>query len=354
VYTLPWATLTSSTSLLKRKATSSLDFSDFANILTGLTTVSPLIDRFTTKNFIQEVRLASSGDGPFKWLIGGFYENYKLNLFEQISQQGVAGTASPYGGTFPTDFLEDIGIRTKITDYAFFGEASYEIVPDLTFTAGARYSDYSLETTNLGGISGQTLFDGPPSTVVKPAKNNAVTPKVSLSYKPNKNALIYVLASKGFRTGNTNLVSPLDPFTGESLPQSFDPDTLWNYEIGAKIGMLDNRLNINATAFYIDWNKIQLQTRNSSGFPYTAKIGRSWCACCARRRSASWVRSFHCLRVRRIWGSCWCRIKGAAAGRLFLYRPSVQRFGQPKQSDCNSIWKVFRSGRKSDAQRRVI
>src|SRR3546814_7534790 len=87
VYTMPWATLTSSTSYLKRKATSSLDFSDFANVLTGLTTVSPLLDRFTTDNFIQEVRLSSSAEHPFKWLVGGFFEDYELNLAEQISQQ---------------------------------------------------------------------------------------------------------------------------------------------------------------------------------------------------------------------------------------------------------------------------
>src|SRR3546814_9792179 len=98
VYTMPWATLTSSTSYLKRKATSSLDFSDFANVLTGLTTVSPLLDRFTTDNFIQEVRLSSSAEHPFKWLVGGFFEDYELNLAEQISQQGVAGTTSPSGG----------------------------------------------------------------------------------------------------------------------------------------------------------------------------------------------------------------------------------------------------------------
>src|SRR3546814_20205991 len=102
------------------------------------------------------------------------------------------------------------------------------------FTAGARYSHYSLKTTNLGGISGQTLFDGPTSAVTKTSKNSAVTPKFSLSYKPNKDVLLYVLASKGFRTGNTNLVSPIDPFTGAALPQSFTPDTLWNYEIGTK------------------------------------------------------------------------------------------------------------------------
>src|SRR3546814_3413281 len=74
---MPWATLTSSTSYLKRKATSSLDFSDFANVLTGLTTVSPLLDRFTTDNFIQEVRLSSSAEHPFKWLVGGFFEDYE-------------------------------------------------------------------------------------------------------------------------------------------------------------------------------------------------------------------------------------------------------------------------------------
>src|SRR3546814_8363964 len=109
-----------------------------------------------------------------KWLVGGFFEDYELNLAEQISQQGVAGTPSPYGGSFPTNFLEDIGIQTKIRDYAVFGEVSYDIAPGLMFTAGARYSHYSLKTTNLGGISGQTLFDGPTSAVTKTSKNSAV------------------------------------------------------------------------------------------------------------------------------------------------------------------------------------
>jgi outer membrane receptor protein involved in Fe transport len=39
------------------------------------------------------------------------------------------------------------------------------------------------------------------------------------------------------------------------------------------MGLLDNRLSINASAFYIDWQKIQLQVRTSSGLPYTANAG---------------------------------------------------------------------------------
>lgn len=273
-YSMPWATLTSSTSYLTRRAHSSMDFSGFANALTGLTTVSPLDDRFRTKNVVQEVRLASSGDGPFKWVVGGFYERYNFDLHETISQAGVTDIPLDFvsGPTFPTDNLEDIRIRTKIRDYALFGEASYELTPGLTLTAGARYSDYSIRTRQDGAISGTTLFDGPPSTVSNASSNSSVTPKVSLSYKPNRDVLIYALAAKGFRTGNANLAT-IDPFSGEALPSSYDPDALWNYEIGTKLSLLDRRLIIDAAVFYIDWKKIQLQVRTPNGIPYTDNAG---------------------------------------------------------------------------------
>lgn len=272
-YSMPWATLTSSTSYITRSAFSSMDFSGFANLLTGLTTVSPLIDRFETDNFLQEIRLASNGDDDFKWVIGGFFEDYSFELREEIIQEGVAGTPSPYGGVFPTNNLEDIGIQTDIQDYAIFGEVSYDITPSLMLTVGARYSDYEIDTHQDLAISGQTLFDGPPGTVDRESSHDSVTPKVSLSYKPNSDVMVYALASKGFRTGNTNLVAPIDPFTGDPLPQSYEPDSLWNYEIGAKLALLDNRLIIDAAVFYIDWEKIQLQVRAPSQLPYTDNAG---------------------------------------------------------------------------------
>jgi len=265
-YSMPWATLTSSTSYIDRKATSSLDFSGFANLLTGLTAVSPLSDKFNTSNFVQEVRLASSQEHPFKWLIGGFYENYHLDLHETIVQDGVSGLG------YPTDQLENVHIKTENTDYAGFGEASYDLTSRFTLTAGARFSHYSLTTSSAGALDGETLFDGPPSTAQQSAKNNSTTPKVSLAYKANNDVLIYALADKGFRTGNANLTST-DPFTGQKLPTSYDPDSLWNYELGTKVALLDHRLDINADVFYIDWTKIQLQVRTPSGIPYTANAG---------------------------------------------------------------------------------
>ncbi len=267
-YSMPWATLTSSTSYLDRTATSSLDFSGTASAITGLTTIAPLIDEFYTKNLLQELRLASSQEHPFKWLVGGFFENYHFNLCETITQAGVSGLG------YPTDYLESTCLHIRIADIAGFAEASYDLRDGLTLTAGARYSHYSIDTLSNGGVNGTTLFDGPPSTTTRSAKNDAVTPKVSLSYKLNEDAMVYVLADEGYRTGNSNLAPPIDPFTGLPLPQSYQPDQLWNYEAGAKLAFFDRRLRIDADVFYIDWKKIQLQIRAPvSGYPYTDNAG---------------------------------------------------------------------------------
>jgi outer membrane receptor protein involved in Fe transport len=273
-YSMPWASLTSSTSYLSRRASSSMDFSGFANSLTGLTADSPLDDDFRTNNFVQEVRLASNGDGPFKWVVGGFFENYNFDLHETISQVGVTDIPLDFvsGPTYPTDFLEDTRIKTRIRDYAVFGELSYELAPGLTITAGARYSDYSIKSRQDGAISGTTIFEGPPSTQSNASSNSAVTPKFSISYKPNNDVMVYALVSKGFRTGNANLAT-IDPFSGQPLPDSYDPDALWNYEIGTKLSLFDRRLTIDAAAFYIDWKKIQLQVRTPNGIPYTDNAG---------------------------------------------------------------------------------
>jgi iron complex outermembrane recepter protein len=265
-YSMPWATLTSSTSYLDRHATSSMDFSGYANLLTGLTTVSPLLDNFNTNNLLQEFRLASSQEHPFKWLVGLFGEDYHFKLHETIQQEGVAGLG------YPTDQLENVLIKTNIKDWAVFGEASYDLTTRLTFTAGARYTHYSLYTSSQGALDGETIFDGPPSYAENSASNSATTPKFSLAYKLNDDAMVYVLADKGFRTGNANLATK-DPFTGEPLPSSYAPDSLWNYELGTKWALFDHRLDITAAAYYIDWQKIQLQVRTASGIPYTANAG---------------------------------------------------------------------------------
>jgi len=267
VYSLGWATFTSSTSYLYRNAYSQIDFSGDAQAVTHLPGVSPLIDTFETSDFIQEVRLASSNEHPYKWLVGAFIQNYHFYSNETISQAGVAGLG------YASNDLEAYHPDAKIVDQAAFGEASYDIIPQLTLTAGARYSHFSVGTDAQYALAGTDIFDGTPKSIARPATFDKLTPKFSLSYTPAKDIMLYVLADKGYRNGQANLSVLKDPITGQAIPPSYQPDELWNYEVGAKTAFFDHRLIIDADAYYIDWSKIILQQVTGSGINYVGNAG---------------------------------------------------------------------------------
>jgi outer membrane receptor protein involved in Fe transport len=269
-YTMPWATLTSSTSYIHRDAFASTDFSGVAGAYTGVPTPAPLTDEFTTKNFLQEIRLSSGSGQPFRWVVGGFLERYRFSLYENIIQ---AGFTAP--GVTPNS-VENVLTTARINDEAVFADASYDILSKLTLSAGIRYAHYSTSTTLQSGVTGPDFFFGPPTTYSRNAKFNAVTPKVSLSYKPTEEVMVYALANRGFRNGNSNLLPLTDPFSGLPLPSSYGPDHLWNYEVGTKLALFDRRLRVDLSAFYIDWSKIQLTVAAPvSGFNYVDNVGQA-------------------------------------------------------------------------------
>ncbi len=86
--------------------------------------------------FSQELRLASDGDSRLQWLTGAWY--FQSNIRTR------ADAYLPPDGTIGRDFgfwTKSIGGDKFFTEnYAFFGEASYELTERLTFTGGLRYS----------------------------------------------------------------------------------------------------------------------------------------------------------------------------------------------------------------------
>src|SRR6185437_3818565 len=90
------------------------------------------------------------------------------------------------------------------------------------------------------------------------AKNtsHAVTPRFSLGWDVTADNDIYVNIAKGFREGNANRPIPLTPCVVStcpgslqslgltSVPSTYSPDSLWNYEVGDKARLFDRRLSI--------------------------------------------------------------------------------------------------------------
>ena len=257
-YKLSGATLTSVTSLLDRKSRQQLDFTNRAIAIVGLNVPSPLNDFFDSRNFVQEVRLASTSGGPFQWVIGGLIQRYDLRALETVSQSGAGAVFASIG--YPSDILQDTTTRAKVNENAVFGEITYSPIDALSFTAGARAFRQSISTSVS---SPDTFFEGPDNRFSTAAKYKKITPKFVVAYKPKSDILIYAQASEGYRAGQGNLAPATDPVSGETIPKAYGPDQLWNYELGFKGSFLDRRLVLNAAAFYIDWSRIQLLQRTS-------------------------------------------------------------------------------------------
>jgi outer membrane receptor protein involved in Fe transport len=255
-YDLGGAKLTSVTSYFDRNRYFQNDIDYFTGLIGLPQAFSPLT--YPQKVFTQELRLASEGDRRLTWVGGLFFEDLKESATQTISP---AGQPVPP----PAQQLAYIHRDTRTRQYAAFGEASYKITPQLSFTAGLRAS--LIKGSNTSDNNG-VLFGGE-SIKTGTDRDTPVTPRFILSYKPNENAQIYVQAARGFRIGGVNPgLPPCQPANGCTVDvgTSFGPDSVWNYELGTKLITLDGRLSFDADVFFIDWTDIQVNVGRGDGF----------------------------------------------------------------------------------------
>src|SRR5690606_29954314 len=120
----------------------------------------------------------------------------------------------------------DLATRTvssnRVSEKAIFGEASFDIVDRLTLTLGGRLFEYR-SSPRLQYLPNANLippFDFAPGT----SKDSDFIPKISLTWKPTGDAMVYALYSEGFRIGGINVYSAAVP----GLPLTFGSDTTRN------------------------------------------------------------------------------------------------------------------------------
>lgn len=213
-----------------------------------------------------EARLASSGDGPFRWLVGSSYLRAKKFSYDQIFQQGAGAFINANPGLFggfsgaqltPNDRLYGYLSDTLNEDFGIFGEVSYKFVDTLELTVGGRYYDTRAKASvlnqagALGGYPGG--FNPVDSSGEVDQKEDGFTPKVTLAFRPSTRFMAYATYSKGFRVGGINPNAGLLP----TIPASYKSDEVDNYEAGIKANALDGRLSLDATVFHIKWSDIQ-------------------------------------------------------------------------------------------------
>ena len=111
---------------------------------------SPLIDSTDLQVFSQELRLASTGEGPFQWLVGAFYQQADREYGQNLPTPGYdaillrrtpPGRDSAFYNAPPdTPYFSDLNY--DFSQFALFGEATYRFTPAWALTAGLRYYDF--------------------------------------------------------------------------------------------------------------------------------------------------------------------------------------------------------------------
>lgn len=231
----------------------------------GVLLPSNLRDTTELEQWTQEIRIGSIGDSPFQWLIGGFYSDTERVYMQRLPTPGYdaftdatlgAGTsAAVANGIADPDSPYNADLPYDITQSAVFGEISYNF-GSLTATVGGRYYDFE-ETRefNSGGLfaNGDNERDT--------TESDGFTPRFILSWEPNDDWRINLQASQGFRLGGVN-----DPLNitlcdaGDAALfggfQSYDDETLWNYEAGVKYGA--GPITFNAAVFHTEIDNLQV------------------------------------------------------------------------------------------------
>jgi outer membrane receptor protein involved in Fe transport len=263
--------------------------------------------RYTTRysQISQELRLSShkpeDGDLPLKWVVGLYYAQQWIHNtnFQQIpglnaafqSIYGVPMEQSPvndaYGAPgitklFPDNVDEADEKLYNERQYAIFGQADYDFLPDLHGAIGMRYL-YARDVVNFTTYGFYQIGNFSPFNQL--AHAYAFTPKFTLTYDVDPDSTVYASASKGFRLGGPEpSPAPFGPttvcnidFTNLGIstdPLKFASDKLWTYEIGSKNRLDDNRLSLNGSAYYTQWSNIQQQIYlPTCGYYVTLNVG---------------------------------------------------------------------------------
>ncbi len=228
---------------------------------------APLYDETEAEVLTQELRL-SGVEGPVQWLAGVFYSDVERRYGQSLQVAGYdasARTTAPDStdpnetlGANAVDELFYSDIPYQLEQYAVFGEVSYDLNDKTMLVVGARFFDYEEKRTlNFDGIYNASVLNQKSKV-----SSDGISPRVMLRYDVNDDVMLNAQVSKGFRLGGINdpLNEPLcsDPdkatFGGND---SFDDETLTNYEVGSKMTLFGGAGTFNVSAFYSDIKDLQ-------------------------------------------------------------------------------------------------
>jgi outer membrane receptor protein involved in Fe transport len=209
----------------------------------------------------QELRLESPDDGQrsLDWRVGLFYLHQKNDTLQKLYAVVPATGAAAAGPT-----LANVNGKSKATESAAFGTATYHFTRAFDVQAGVRSNRNASDTTTVS--SGVIVSN---STAQVNSSTTATTYLLTPRYTISSDLMVYGTMATGFRPGGpTNAATP-------GAPAAYNPDKSRNLELGVKGDFLNRSLSVAAALYSISWSDIQLNARATTGVSFIANGGEA-------------------------------------------------------------------------------
>lgn len=212
---------------------------------------------FASERWSHEVRLTSSGESRFNWVVGAYAEqNESDNLIfwdmPGIQHEGAPGAyyvANNGGSPLPNEWWS-ADWRGDWEQVAVFGEASFDVMDRLQATVGLRAfeSEFGGDTAWAG-----YFYDAKTFSADTAGSTDDTIFKFSLTLDATDSLLAYFTYAEGFRPGGGNAEGATNP----SVPEIYQPDVLDSYEIGWKATLAGGRATFNGAVYTMQWQDFQ-------------------------------------------------------------------------------------------------
>jgi iron complex outermembrane recepter protein len=209
------------------------------------------------RQFTQEFRVASNGDGTLSYQAGLFYFSEQLGIVSENYSTG----GDPNNAPGAVNIFVDQDQDSKA--YGVFGSLTFRVTEQLSVTGGVRYNNdkrnYFVARTK--DTQFPDFLQDPLGTVRRSVKDDNVTWDATISYAATDDVNLYARAAKGYRAPSIQGRILFPENTAQTLEDGVTTatsETIRSYEAGVKSTFLEGRGRFNLNGFYYDLNNAQL------------------------------------------------------------------------------------------------
>lgn len=197
---------------------------------------------FKREDFTQELRLTSNNTSAWNYMLGAYYQDAEAN-----NRTGLFFLGPQDKGRLPID----------IETWAVFGQVLWRMIPDVELAVGGRYTDEQRDFKPVNLTTGEPfpieLY------VTDELSSDNFSPEVSVTYTPTQALTLFLGYRKAFKSGSWDTVS-----NPRGFDLSFDDEEVEGFEGGVKTVVLDNTLALNASAYYYEYDDLQVGANEST------------------------------------------------------------------------------------------